>query len=505
MHTVIVPTPSGGITNDPRDPRTNVCRLCSNFDPLTDAERLLPYRSVESGDTSASTNRIANFIYSGGTLYGLGVGASPTFAPGVKQLSNFAASNAWSDYTPWSGSFGSARSAADLPAFGLYHRVFYGVRGARYVWAANPTNSSIDGVSAITVDASNCDLTAYSTVSNMIVHSKDDCLYLGYDNKIACKNASTWTAAALTLPAIFTITHIAEYGNFLKICCKSNVGGNSIAYLWDRDSSLSTVTESIDWGSGSLLFAKHVGSSILGIVQEIDANTLDYKTHIREWTGGPSVENVITFKGTALPVSSFDAHKRNNRLYFVASIPIGSTLYNGVWSIGRSSPGSRLAVVLEHTLNNDSSYTSPILHGCALINDFVFQAYQDDSDAWAMSKTISSSNASAYSSPSIWETTINVGMAAADRAKQKQLHMVGVSTEPLSSGQQVIVKYRVDGGAWKTVTTVTAVGATTTEQPFDANGDPFTAGREYEFHIESTGGAVVTGMMYKYAVLSTFL
>src|SRR5579883_1539561 len=62
----------GGMVNDGRDPRANVCRTCQHFDAFSNPRKLTPYRSFETGDGSASTNKITAYATDGTTLYGLG-------------------------------------------------------------------------------------------------------------------------------------------------------------------------------------------------------------------------------------------------------------------------------------------------------------------------------------------------------------------------------------------------------------------------------------------------
>ena len=76
---------------------------------------------------------------------------------------------------------------------------------------------------------------------------------------------------------------------------------------------------------------------------------------------------------------------------------------------------------------------------------------------------------------------------------------------PLQSGASAVLKYRTDGGAWTTVFTETTAGAVVTERTKDATGTAFTAGRNFEFRIESTGGAEILGLSYRYETLSTNL
>lgn len=77
------------------------------------------------------------------------------------------------------------------------------------------------------------------------------------------------------------------------------------------------------------------------------------------------------------------------------------------------------------------------------------------------------------------------------------------------------MKYRVDSNGntsdWLTCFTSTTTGSVYAEAAnttvLDTNGSPiqFTSGRNYEFRVESTGGAVITNFAYKYDTLETLI
>jgi hypothetical protein len=85
-----------------------------------------------------------------------------------------------------------------------------------------------------------------------------------------------------------------------------------------------------------------------------------------------------------------------------------------------------------------------------------------------------------------------------DMDRKKQLVFGGLSYEPLPSGAQVVLKYRVDGGAWQTLFTETTTGKTVTEKIVSG-----LIGRNLEFRDESTGGVVITGLRYRYDTLQS--
>jgi hypothetical protein len=193
-------------------------------------------------------------------------------------------------------------------------------------------------------------------------------------------------------------------------------------------------------------------------------------------------------------------------VYFMMQIVLNGATREGVWSVGHN-PNQAYSVVHERTPNNDTALSSGVLANFIIVGDFMFQAYQS-SATWALSKT---NDQASYTATSIYESTINpeqperVRGSAGMRSAQKQLVAVGLSTVPLTSGQQVVCKYKVDGGAYTTIFTQTTVGTVTTEGVFDSTGKKFKNGREYEFRFESTGGAEITEFKYKIEELNTLL
>jgi hypothetical protein len=123
-----------------------------------------------------------------------------------------------------------------------------------------------------------------------------------------------------------------------------------------------------------------------------------------------------------------------------------------------------------------------------------------------MTKTLSSSAIpGAYGATSVYQTVINPNMPEEHRDKKKQVASVVVAFPPLVSGQQVVIKYRVDGGSWTTLLTATTVGRTVAEAVYDVTGKKLTPGTEYEFRVESTGGAPITELQYGYEIFATLI
>lgn len=495
MTTVILNRHDGGMVNDPRDPRTNVCRYCANFDTLTNPFKLTPYRSSEDGNTAQTTNLINAFcvaLRTGTTysLYGLGVDAGH---PQIfyKNLTTGAANDL--DDNVWNTTANNltASGSTSYDCFVYYAKTnrIYGGHLAADIWSYDP-----DGGSAF-VDAEVS--ISYATLAQGIVHSQDDIMYIPYGNKIASNNNGSWTAAALTLPSRFYITSICEHDSYIAIAAAPVDGiGGSRVFLWDRDSSLETVAANIDWGDGAIKILESINGRLIGISLS-GSNSTRFKDRVifREYNGY-GAEQIAVIEGsssTQLPIAK---QKINNRVYFSMSITLDGSIKEGVWSFGPTSDGFSLAH--ERTPNNDTALVNGLLKGFFYVGDYLFQTFVNNTTA-TMTKT---DDGTTYNITAVRQTTINEGMALSDRPLPKQLMSVGATYEALPTAGQVVLKYRVDGGSWTTVFTETTDAQVGTE-PYTviAAGTQFTAGREYEFRAESTGGAEITQLTYKYEVV----
>ena len=508
----------GGIVNDPRDPSTNVCRTITGFDILTNSRKMMPFRQSKSGDDGAATSKKQNFcvalrtgtIYS---LYALGVKSGLTTAEVLyKNLTTGATTDlddddwaATDNYrAAWEGE-GALATNFNLFVYYRYTIVansrIFGASGGTRIWSYDPAGIQL-------FDDVGHNLT-YTNIAQGLVHSKDDILYIPYDNKIAKNNQGSWTDAALTLPSYLFITSICEYGNYLAIACAPLSGvGNSIVYLWDRDSSLATLSDSIDWGEGTLKVLEDIDGLLVGISFSRNITMTNYsRFNERAIFRYLSVSNAIKFKEIlfdrvhptvqACTTGIWSAKQKiDNRLYFMMSGVLNNRIIEGVWSIGRSSPNSQMVLVHERTPNNDTVIpwaTSTGLKNFYILGDYMFISYESGGD-YALSKT---DDGETYAT-SIWESKKYDGSqkyADVDASIVKSLKGIAVMTEYLPIGGQVVVKYKIDNEtSWSS-----AILTHTTDGELTAS---ITTGlpkeyHEIEFRLESINGAEITGLTFK--------
>lgn len=493
----------GGMTADPRDSAIN-CQLCKHFDNFTKNHSLIPYRSSSDAYASQATVKLQNFWMVGGTVYALGV-------TGTNRANIFSNTNisipSW--VSPTSGQ-GTLNTTANFDLFFEYRGVLWGTNN-QGIWSYtiatttfNETGQAISNVVGYTQG---------------LVHSKDDIAYFGYNTLasgvagafIASKNGTNgWTLTALTLPTNLQVTGICEYGNFLAILCAPiNLGGKSVVYLWDRDSSLSTLSESLSVGNRIGKIIETLDGYLVVVSASDDGSSFNPKIILSQYDGGATGFQVFD----EIPVSTGSGftikykQKVSNRLYFgVSATGFGSsTLYDftGVWSVQKPGPSLPFSVIFTQLANND---TLPATGGFSILGFLIVQDYYYISYISNSVYGLSLTN-NAYLATSVYRTMINPNMGLNrytihDPLLKKKLEAVMLSYGSFPSGGQVVFKYRVDGGAWTTVFTETTQNAQFTEVT-SASGTSFTQGRDYEFEFDSTGGVEITGLMYKYDTIPT--
>lgn len=510
----------GGFVNDPREQGANIASMVTNFDALTDKHRIIPYRDSGSGDDAPTTSRKQNFAIALWTptgnyrIFALGVQSAALTRAEIlmKDLTTSGtddlADNTW--ITPAANQGG--QNTVDLTLFVYYRKTgkIYGAHTGTHIWAFTPDGS--------TAFANTHNALTHTFIGQGLVHSKDDILYIPYHNSagaagaksfIAKNDNGSWTNAALTLPDHLIPISISEYGNYLAIGCAPASGiGNSVVYLWDRDASLATLSEGIDWGSGILKVLEEVDGLLLGIsiigglatsgIASAASTTFNDRIIFRYLSGEKAVK-LKTLKGSTssqLPVAK---QKIDNRLYFMMQISLHGATREGVFSIGRSSEDSPISLVHERTPNNDTALVSGTLYNFFVVGDFMFISYLSSS-AYALSKT---NDQSSFTATSIYESKILNGD---DSSITKKLLGVTVMFEPLPAAGQVVLKYKknedIDGSTFTTIYTHTTDDSISHSAiNIESSGANLPEFKELVLRIESTGGAVITGIKYRYEAI----
>lgn len=499
--------PRNGMTNDPRDTTPGVARSIVNFDIVTDPKRAIPYFDSESGDSGASTLFRRKFCIAYWTptpswrLFGLGnVNGQGYAAVYMKTLSTGGSTDlsdaAW--LTP-----ALNESAAGLAGYEMFHYYkktgkIHGFQASRYVWEFTP-----DGSTAW-VNAKYDYGSTFTNCTDAITHSQDDIMYFGIDNKII-KNDNGTFAVGLTLPNDFYVTSICEYGAYLAVACAPLSGeGKSRVYLWNRSSTLATVSANVDWGQGVIKVLEELEGYLMGI-SLVGLSQARYTDRIvfRYYAGSAGAKKFKEFNfghSGIVGVAGITAAKQkiDNRVYFQMAATVNGAVRDGVWSIANTDQG--LTVQHERTINNDTAINSSAApRSFFIVGDFIFQSYVSSASVNTVSKT---NDQLSYTATSIIETVINPNMSPAHRYQRKKLVAVGAMYDPLPTAGQVVVKARADtAGSYTTIYTETTDAAVYTEPASTPSGGSFiNDGKEFEFQINSTGGAVPTALIYVFEV-----
>lgn len=482
--TVKVTDFNGGISDDVRVPSTNAFSISKHFDIFTNPSKMTPYRSLEA-DTETSVSAtdlkqyfVRDFVYptGSGKLYGLG----QTGAGLTKILQKAVAeSGLWT--TPASSEGNGAVQNGCLVEYKDY---LWGFQGTTQVfrWGL------LSGTPSIT--NSQGTVGTITSVAQGVI-AKDDNLYLPYNNKIVrVTSGGTVTDAVLTLPTNFKITSVCNFGNYLAIGCApiSTFNGNSKTFLWNLTSP--DVTESIDWGEGEVRILETVEGLLIGVTDRYLNNSVGAgrgSMIIQAYSGGSPqvIKEVFTqaLVGKTMPIAKAT---KNNRLFFAAKIMTNSagTEYNeGLWSFGRKNSNYPYALTLDVI---DENIDTDGIQGFGTAANYFFIAHSNDG---SVDKT---NDAATYAFTSIYESQI---LDFDDAFSDKTLQKLKVAFRKLAAGEAVTAKYRVDGAtSWTTIGTAsTDDDLSRTFLNIESTGAEFASGKEYEFRLESTGGAEILG------------
>lgn len=506
MATAIVNTFDGGMTNDPRDRAANVARISKHVDNDNRPHLITPYPDNDFSNTDPNTAadfdsfRIQQFIYTNSKFYGLGV-ENGTTKPQI--FSKSAIGNAWASETTWAS---AASLGTTIPFFILYQNYLWtqdGAAGSRSWCKYGDITGSPSATRGIHSN---------ENVTSPIVHPKDDIMYFGYgagtgtQNLIGKNNSAAFTDSVLTFPVGSVVASLTDYGIYLAIAV-NNPDNSTVIYLWDRDTSLTTLSEKIDNGTGTIKWIDMVGGTLVScsVLQPTTALSVNPTVVFKYYDGAKMVE-FQRFTTTLATISLF-RQRFNSTVYFLAEMTINSVSMKGVWKVVKK-PNGRFMVSFDRLPRIDDDVTAGGLFGFLRTGDYFHIAClnKQDSDKYIVTKTTST-----YTTTAVYRTPINPDMPEGDRTKKKQLTQVAFSCDPLASGEAVQVYYRVDGGSWIGAAFLNTVGEVTAEysSAISVTGGvvtgigEYTAGREFEFSIEPSGGAKVSELKYSYTILLT--
>ncbi len=475
---------SGGISDDVRKYALSEFQITKHFDIFSNPNRLTPYRSLEVDTDDGSTPTgmkqyfVKDFLYASASskLYGLGQNAT-----GKTKLVYKADATSGTWTLPASSEGDGAVQNGCLVEYKDY---LWGFQGTTQVFKWG----TLSGAVSITNSAGT--VGTITSVAQGVI-AKDDNLYLPYNNKLArVTSGGTVNDAVLTLPTNFKITSICNYGNYLAIGCApiSTFNGTSKVFLWNLTST--DVQESIDWGEGELRVLETIEGMIVGVTDRYLNNATGAgrgSMIIQVYSGGSPqvVKEIFTQKlvGKTMPQSKA---VKNNRVFFAAKIMTNAagTEYNeGIWSFGRknaSYPYTLTLDIIDENIDTDG------IQAFGSAANFFFITHSGDG---SIDKT---NDAATYAFTSIYESQIfNFG----DENITKMLNMFSMSVVPLTTGQSVTAKYKINSDtSFTTIGSISTVGEVSRDfYNIESTGVDFASLKEITFRLESTGGAEITG------------
>jgi hypothetical protein len=512
---------SNGMVNDIYNGGVGQFSNTKHFDILTYGNRLVPLRGMA---TDTASTGIGNIIVSSvnGLMYGSGNGGGNSGSNATLwQRTGYGGSDGWvalwNSHNQYANSTVANSLLVDWASAGNIQTLIWS--SASYLNSSAPDGSN---------NQPTRQSLTFSTIGQGLEHPADKILYFPYSTTSASYVGSvspdatpfnTHAFTALTLPVQYRAYCLSYYGNYLAIPgATTNVSGtnSSRVFFWGRDTTQSWDYD-IAWGDGTLQVLNNLNGALIGISSISDPNISNdiqdqVNIEIKEYTGG---QPVLVQRITANHLSSTGAPSvtvnpnvnfvHANRLYFSVTINPNdgiSNSYQGLWSIGKNTAG-HYVVTIERMATNIGTETGVL--AAAISGDFVSIAHTANG---TLTYTINgATSSSTYAATSIYESVVNPDMPAADKANNKKLLAVAAYFVPLTTGQQVVLKARVDSNdkaAWVTLFTKTSASPDTLLTMYESQitqAMGLIDGVNFEFRLESTGGAQITGFAYKYKVL----
>lgn len=439
--------------------------------------KVYPHKLVPQFSTEANESKslgIVRFVYApwltGYNLFGLGKNGTNHPSIYMKDTTGSdVVNNGWT--TPTDGDSASSGSLTSPNFLFPYKNYLYffssGTNLSRYLAVGSP---------AMTL---NYQAISYTNVAEPVHHPADDCAYFFHDNVVDRLNNTTYSSAVLTLPDNMIIASGSAYGDYLEIACKPKNGvGESISYIWDRDSSLSTVTAKPNWGRGNVVHSATL-EGVLTVVMDYFTNSAfahdGGKLVVKQLIGGQP-KTIAEFPVTDTSYFTGNKFVVDDKLHFAFEMARDGAYIHGIWSVDARG---RVAIDLSES-ETDGVTDGLRYQGIYKLGEYWFIAHSNDG---SVNRT---NDQNTYAATSILETNVF------GDGEGGQFYGATIPFEPLPSGASVSLKYRKTGTtSWTNMKTEETDGATKLTVVSDGTLKAPTFS-EIEYQITATGGAVIT-------------
>jgi len=495
----------GGLSNDKRAKSATMFSFSQHFDTFTWKNKLVPYYGTQANETKALN--IVKFLYAeSGTsgnffLYGFGV-ESGSSRPAVYKLNigSGASTNSWATPANHDATSGGARYEDVF----FYYKDYIYMLNTRYV-------TRFDTSEAAGFANTYQDLTTITTAVQPLIHPNTDIAYFFINNVIYSLDdpdgAGAGWATALTLPDNLEITASCLFGNYIAIAVAEKRENSvyrgatkSTVYIWDLNSSLTAINDTVDFGAGRIIHLANLDNQIMAIVDNASgSNALDDgRIYIKKASGRKSVTlneivldaDINDANANALPDTPKTNFVENNKLYFPLKAPLDGNNRLGIWVVDGNGKTTVDFVEGEAT-SYEGIFKTGSVWWIAHSNDGSVNHSDDNSVRESRYSTTTSS---------VVETLVNMGDSRITSDQKWKLIGVTLMMEYLPGAGQVILEYKkdenIDGNTYVTIFTED----TNDSIRFDAiniSGDTLPQFNEMILRAKSTGGAIITGIKWK--------
>lgn len=471
---------NGGISNDIRSKDLRYFAFASHLDSFSYPHKLVPRFGADTkeggNDFTSLTTKPFRFLYAPRGNNGNYLFALAKYTANAQPIVIYFDNDTSEWVAPTNGAGGSGTT--------VVNDAFFEYKGYAYMW-----DGSAGKLMRYKLDASEAFNAAYQTITGgatvfrcaQPVHfSIDDVAYFFSDNFVHSLNDTVWTEKVLTLPSDSYIVGAAEYGQYLVIAVNYTTGTKTSIFFWDRDSSLATITSRYDIENEETYKIGVISGRIMLVTSGA------YKINVRRYNGA-EFEKIkeISSGDERISLSVSDTQQEaivfEDKMFFpMTYTPPDASSRLAIWALDVSG-----RLVADTTVNGATSY-----QGIFFLSGLLWIAHSD--------LHVVRTNRTFSTTP----TTIYESLMLGDVSENKKLIKVGVSTEPLPTAGQIVLKYRLtETGSWTTIFTHTTDGSYYHDAiNIESTGVTLPEYREIQFRIESIGGAVILGLDLKYEI-----
>jgi hypothetical protein len=490
----------GGMSDDVREDDATKFAISKHFDIFSNPNRLTPYRQHEADITFSDTSNditefsVNYFLTTGAKLYGLGR-VNSGFSGRLRVIEKSMPSGDWS----LSGTGSQTGAGNTFHDSGIIYKDYIYVLGTSATTnkgrlkkygalstGARTLNQNF-GTDPLTTDDSTLSRTGRSVLG------KDDRAYFAYENTVCSTDGSTVADADIQVPTDYNIKVLSTWKNFLVIGCTHINNTDSKFYLWDYVSD--DITDVVDLGAGILRSLGNVDDVLVAVTQQRQTDLIiNPIAEVKLWGGGAVQTLPINIPLKDESGNNYNVNEGevidSGKLYFAIDSGAGTDL-TGIYVVGKNIQG-RWAVTMDRRLNNTTGVNQ-------------VSAIKKAGEFWWISHTPTDDTVERTDDSATYTTAILESQKIGSPEKDHQSIALAINHVALTSGQTVVVKYRAnEESSWTTIMTSSKLNALSKEATIEIDQNKNLKNfREMQFKLESTGGAEITGFLFKYRELDS--